>query len=104
MSTWNKDEIEELIRNIRDKALHDSEFRKLCLADVSAAVKEISGKELPEEVRLELIANTDDTITIIMPQMEVDELPEEAVDKVFGGGPIGGGTNNFVSVCGACGV
>ena len=45
--TWTQKEIEACIVNCKKKAAVDADFRKKLLGDPAAAVKEISGKEIP---------------------------------------------------------
>lgn len=44
----NDDEIKVAIRDLFKRCQTDWEFRQLCLSDPSAAIREISGKSLPE--------------------------------------------------------
>jgi hypothetical protein len=44
----NDDEIKVAIRDLFKRCQTDWEFRQLCLSDPSAAIREISGKWLPE--------------------------------------------------------
>ena len=65
--------------------MQDADFRKLCLTDAAAAMKAISGKELPGEVKLKFIENAGEHITVVLPDMAKSEMPEEELDMIVGG-------------------
>ena len=54
---WTQAEIETCIENCKKKAAVDADFRKKLLVDPVAAVKEISGKEVPAGFKIKVLEN-----------------------------------------------
>ncbi|MFW5781815.1 MAG: NHLP leader peptide family RiPP precursor [Candidatus Muiribacteriaceae bacterium] len=86
MSNWTPEEVQSTIDKIKSKAATDKEFRKEVLADPKKVIKEVSGKEVPEDFRLKVIENdpgVDDTF--VLPNFVGEELSDEQLDDVAGG-------------------
>ena len=54
MDILTEEEIKVAIRELFKRCQTDWEFRQLCLSDPAAAIREISGKSLPEGFDLQL--------------------------------------------------
>ena len=85
MSEWTKEEMKKALQSAKVKAMQDPNFRSLCIADAAAAVRDISGKDLPGEVKLKFVENDGVHMTIVLPNMTDGEMSEEDLDKVAGG-------------------
>ncbi len=58
MNKWSKDEIAKIMLEVKKKAITDGEFRKLCLDNSVEAIKVISEKEFPAEIKIKFINKT----------------------------------------------
>ena len=85
MSDWTKEELGKTLLEVKKKAMQDADFRRLCLADGAAAVKEIAGKELPEDAKLKFVENDGAHMIIVLPDMAKGDMSEEDLDRVSGG-------------------
>jgi len=84
--SWSKEEVEKLIVEIKKKAAFDEEFRKKLLSDPKAAVKELTGKEIPENLKIQVIEQDPEAqVTLVIPPYKGDELDEGDLEKVAGG-------------------
>jgi len=82
---WTEEIIKQTITGIKKKASEDQTFRKLCLDNPDEAIKQISGMEVPEGVKINIIENdTDIDHTIALPPNKA-ELSEQELDNVAGG-------------------
>ena len=48
MSQWTQESMNEVLKQIYEKAATDKAFRELCLSRPEAAVKQVTNLELPE--------------------------------------------------------
>ena len=55
-----EDEIKKAIQKIFKRSQTDREFRTLCLSDPAGAIREVSGKSLPEGVTVQFLDAVDD--------------------------------------------
>ena len=91
MSNWTEEKVLKTLEEIGKKATTDAEFRKLCLNNPGAAVKKVSGEDLPEGLKINVVENAGAHMTFVLPDMVTGELNEGDLDKVAGGvGAIGG--------------
>ncbi len=83
--SWTEEKINQTIIDIKKKAAEDEAFRKLCLDNPNAAIKQVSGFDVPEGFKINIIEN-DPCIdhTIILPH-EASSLKEEELDQIAGG-------------------
>ena len=83
---WTEKEINEAIEVVSKKAATDKEFRKLCLENPNEAVKQVYGKEIPEEFKIKIIENEPGyDETFVLPDFIGGELSDDDLDKVAGG-------------------
>lgn len=85
MTDWTKEELEKVLLEIKKKAITDADFRRQALLDASSVVKDISGKELPDGMKLKFIENDGAHMTIVLPDMATGEISEDELDQVAGG-------------------
>lgn len=104
MGEWTKEELGKAILEVKKKAITDSVFRKLALTDAAAAVKEITGKELPDGLRLKFVENEGVHMTIVLPDMVEGEISEDELDQVAGGTITFTVGNCYVTMTCGCGV
>ena len=95
---WTQEAVEKLYLEAQKKAMVDEAFRKEILADANAALEKLSGKKLPEGMKLKVIENDPGyTATFVLPDMLPEEVDMDELDKAAGG--ISGLL--IVSACGA---
>ena len=83
--SWTEEKINQTITDVKKRASEDETFRKLCLDNPDEAIKQISGMEVPEGVKINIIENdTGVDHTIILPTNKA-ELSEQELDSVAGG-------------------
>lgn len=86
MAVWTTEEVQNTIQSMMDKAVSDSEFRQSLLENPKAAIKEFTGKEMPESFSLKLIeADPAVDMTFVLPPLQTDELSDQELDQVAGG-------------------
>lgn len=86
MSNWTEEEIQKTITEIQGKAGTDEKFRALCLSNIGEAIKQVSGKEIPAEYKINVVeGNADFDQTLVLPPMMSGSLSDEQLDKVAGG-------------------
>ncbi len=83
---WTQCEIETCIENCKKKAAMDAEFRKKLLADPAAAVKEISGKEIPAGFKIKVLENDPAyDATFVLPPLVSGNVSDRELDEVAAG-------------------
>jgi len=82
---WTEEKINQTITVVKKKASEDETFRKLCLDNPNEAIKQISGMEIPEGVKINIIENDSGVNhTIILPPTAA-ELDKLELDNIAGG-------------------
>ena len=84
---WTEEEIRETSNLVKERAATDAAFRALCLSDIRAAVREVSGKELPQGIKVKVVDGHDYHYSLVLPPMKShgDELSEAELEAVAGG-------------------
>ncbi len=87
MNNWTNEEAKKALDTIRKKALTDESFFELCLKNPKKAVKEVVGKDVPDNFKLKFIENKADEIIVVLPTpvKKNKTLSEEELDSVAGG-------------------
>lgn len=80
-------EADDILEEMVKRTQVDSEFRQLCLSDPSAATRQATGKDLPENYILRFVDNQGADLTVVLPDFidEEAELSEAELDRVAGG-------------------
>jgi len=78
---------QEEMAKVAERASQDAEFRRLAVSDPRAALKEVTGLELPSEFKLQVVDGAGYHATIVLPEMRgaSDELSDEDLETVAGG-------------------
>lgn len=101
MSAWTEEEGQAALRDILRRAAADAEFRELCLKSPAEAVKEATGRDLPEDFQLRLVENKGADLTLVLPDpVSSTELADSDLEGVAGGA----GKNANCGVSKVCGV
>ena len=81
----------EIERRLIERSLADESLRQRLLEDPKGTLEEELGTRLPEEVRVEAVEETADTIYLVLPSTpmagaEGGELSDQQLESVAGGG------------------
>ncbi len=95
---WTKEEIEKLYSEAMKKSVVDEDFRKEILADANSALEKLSGKTLPQGMKIKVVESDPNySATFLLPDMLSEDVDMEDLEKAAGG--VSGVA--VVSVCGA---
>lgn len=87
---WTQRQIDECIEACRKRAAVDAEFRRKLLADPAAAVKEVSGKEIPAGFRIRVLESDPAyDATFVLPPPAAGGVLDRELDDVAGGAVCG---------------
>ncbi len=82
---WTEERINQTIADIKKISSEDEAFRKLCLDNPNEVIKQVSGMEVPEGVKINIIENEPDMDhTIILPP-DSYALKDEVLHQIAGG-------------------
>lgn len=99
---WTDEVAERVFSDLMKKSTQDPAFRQVCLEDPAAAVKTVSGLDLPPDFKLRVVENAGASLTVVLPDLvSADELNEQQLEEVAGGGGCLIGTCGGTQVCGA---
>ena len=82
---------QEMERRLIEKSVEDEAFRQRLIEDPKGAVEQELGTQLPEEVRVVTVEETQDTIYLVLPSStpiagaEGGELSDQELESVAGG-------------------
>ncbi|MTI80393.1 MAG: NHLP leader peptide family natural product precursor [Firmicutes bacterium] len=85
MTTWTESEVNETLEKLFKQPATNIEFRKLCLSDPGAAIKQVSGKEIPSGLKIKFVENEGADRTLVLPDLLTEDLSEDDLDNVAGG-------------------
>lgn len=90
MMSWNQQEIENAIRQVQEKSANDASFRLLCKENISEAIKQVTGKEVPQGFKINVIDPSGSHMVVALPPVaNMDgELLESELESVAGGGKV----------------
>jgi hypothetical protein len=87
MSNWSKESVQEVVEKVFAKAAKDEKFRALCISNIQAAIKEVSGKEVPSNFKINVVDNTGYHMGLTLPPLQKadGELVDSELESVAGG-------------------
>ena len=87
MKPWTQDEQKKALEAFARKAATDGKFRELALKNPAAAVKELTGKDLPEGFKINAVARDGADMVIVIPDLVKagGELSDSELEAVAGG-------------------
>ncbi|MGF1470871.1 MAG: NHLP leader peptide family RiPP precursor [Rubrobacteraceae bacterium] len=82
---------EQMRQRLIQRSMEDEELRQRLLNDPKAAIEQEIGASLPEEVEIQAVEETQDTVYLVLPPKprsaaEGSELSEQELQGVAGGG------------------
>ena len=87
MAIWAREEIDNCIMECLSKALSDADFRKKLIESPVEAVKELTGKEIPPGIRIQILESDPSyDFTFLLPELSSEELDDENLADIVGGG------------------
>ena len=87
--SWTQQEMDKVYQEMVNKAMADEGFRKELLADPNAAISKATGKEIPADYKIRIIEQDPAyQATFILPAASGEELSEDELTKMAGGGCI----------------
>jgi len=99
---WTQNEIEACVESCRKKAAVDAESRRKLLADPAAAVKEVSGKEIPAGFKIRILENDPAyDATFVLPPAVSGGVSDKELDGVTGGSAFCAFETCAANACGA---
>lgn len=80
---------QEVDEKIVKKSILDPKFKETLLKDPKGALKGVAGAPLPGNMSIKVLQETADKIYVVLPyvQQSGEELSEDALEAVAGGGP-----------------
>ena len=91
--SWSQEQIDQTLRAVGERSLNDAGFRALALRDPNAAIRQVSGRDVPNEVTVRFVDNAGAHFTIVLPDpgfaQRTGGLQDEDLVGVAGGGTIG---------------
>ena len=75
------------MRTLCQRAAADAEFRSLCLSDINAAIREVSGMDVPAGVNICAVDGTNHNLALVIPPMGSADgaLTDHQLEKIAGG-------------------
>jgi hypothetical protein len=75
------------IQAVYSKAAKDPVFRKLCVSNPNAAIKEATGTKVPDGLKIKIVDGDDAHLTFVLPRSgsTSGELRDEDLEQVSGG-------------------
>lgn len=88
MALTSDAQVQAAIQKVFKKATTDAAFRKLCLTDAKAAIKQATGEDVPANFKVRFVENQGANLTIVLPDLRAagGELKDEELEQVAGGG------------------
>ena len=99
---WTQQEINECINLCKQKAAADAEFRGKLLSDPAAAIRELSGREIPAGFRIKVLENDPAyDATFVLPPAVSGGVSDKELDGVTGGSAYCAFETCAANACGA---
>ena len=99
---WTQQQIDECIEACRRRAAVDAGFRGKLLSDPAAAIRELSGREIPAGFRIRILENDPAyDATFVLPPLVSGNISDRELDEVAAG--ICGMQTCAMDACGVAG-
>jgi hypothetical protein len=84
---WTKEKYETTLKQLYQRAATDPAFRKRCLENAAAAIKEISGLELTDS-RVRFVEKLEEQVLVLPALVTGGELNEQQLEMVAAAGAV----------------
>ena len=99
---WTQQQIDECIEACRRRAAVDAGFRGKLLSDPAAAIRELSGREIPAGFRIRILENDPAyDATFVLPPAASGDVSDKELDGVTGGSALCAFETCAANACGA---
>jgi hypothetical protein len=88
--------INELQEKLVAKVWQDEAFKQELINNPKAVIERELGKKLPESLNIQVLEETGHTFYFVLPKKPTNELSEEQLEAVAGGGPIGAAVGGVI--------
>lgn len=86
MSDWTEEEIMKAVEKVCASASEDATFHAKAIADPNAAIKDVTGKDVPAGKKIRFVALEGADLAFVIPDPVKDaELSDEDLESVAGG-------------------
>jgi len=92
----NDSELDALKDRVFDRASSDPEFRSKLLSAPREAVVEMAEQPIPEFIKFEAVEEKRNTVILMVPLLETEELSDDDLEAVSGGSKVGNAANNQI--------
>jgi hypothetical protein len=82
--TFSKEEWKEILMEVYRRASTDMQFRELCLEDAKEAIRQASGKDLPQDVKIRF-SDQKKEIILTLHKNRAHELSDAQLEIIAGG-------------------
>ena len=94
MSDWSQKDVDDAVKSLMEKVTIDEDFRAKAFSNPNEAIKELTGKDLPDGYRVKLLEPEPGfDNTFILPPLQNRDLTDDELDAVAGGGGNKGQSN-----------
>lgn len=88
--SWTKEEADRVLAQIVQRSQKDPAFRRLCLENAAAAVKQIAGQDLPPDFKLRFVDRAYADLIVVLPEPAGNKagagaLSDDELSAVSGG-------------------
>lgn len=84
--TWSQENIYRIYTKVTQKATTDEEFRQDLLENPQSAIKQLTGKTLPDNYKIRILEKDPNyDAMFVLPKLSADELNLDDLDNVAGG-------------------
>lgn len=93
---WTQEEINQTIDGCKRKSMTDAAFRSKLLTSPNEAIKELSGKEVPAGLKIQVVEQDPScAMAFILPPMVDGALRDDDLDKIVAAGAIEAAFDQF---------
>lgn len=86
MADWTESDVNNVAKQVAQKAAEDAKFHALALSNANEAIKQVSGKSVPSNVKVKFVGLQGADLAFVLPNPAKDgELSDSDLESVAGG-------------------